>query len=176
MPGKQRNSPYSIPTDAGMPIHVSYIHPTAAGWKQFSPPFRHPALHRDSNEIADEKTVREQTGGMSLTCIRKSGQISVNMLHILFDKAWEPAPAAYRMYAFRGRYLGAASADYQWRYRNLFLFGETAVSGNGGVSTLNGAVASVHKNATITLLQRQLGVRYQSVYAAPFAESFGCLQ
>lgn len=135
--------------------------------------FQTSGLHRDSNEIADEKTVREQTGGISLTCLRKSGQISVNMLHILFDKAWEPAPAAYRMYVFRGRYLGAASADYQWRYRNLFLFGETAVSGNGGVSTLNGAVASVHKNVTITLLQRQLGASYQSVYAAPFAEVSG---
>ncbi|MFN7833361.1 MAG: ComEA family DNA-binding protein, partial [Bacteroidota bacterium] len=135
--------------------------------------FQTSGLHRDSTEVADEKTVREQTGGVSLTYISQSGQISVNTLNILFDKSWAPAPAAYRLYTFRGRYLGAGSADYQWRYRNLFLFGETAVSGNGGVSTLNGAIASVHKNATITVLHRQLGARYQSVYAAPFAEVSG---
>ena len=135
--------------------------------------FQTSGLHRDSTEVADEKTVREQTGGVSLTYISQSGQISVNTLNILFDKSWAPAPAAYRLYTFRGRYLGAGSADYQWRYRNLFLFGETAVSGNGGVSTLNGAIASVHKNATITVMHRQLGARYQSVYAAPFAEVSG---
>lgn len=135
--------------------------------------FQTSGLHRDSNEIADEKTVREQTGGLSLTCNGRSGHISVNTLHILFDKSREPVPAAYRLYTFRGRYLGAASADYQWRYRNLFLFGETAVSGNGGISSLNGAIVSVHKNATMTMLHRQLGTRYQSVYAAPFAEISG---
>ncbi len=135
--------------------------------------FQSSGLHRDSNEIADERTVREHTGGISVTLNGRSGQISFNTLHILFDKAWAPAPAAYRLYTFRGRYLGAGSTDYQWRYRNLYLFGETAVSGNGGMSTVNGAIASVHKNATITLLHRQLGVRYQSVYAAPFAEVSG---
>jgi len=135
--------------------------------------FQTSGLHRDSSEVADERTVMEQTGGLSVTHSGKSGQISVNTLHIMFDKSWEPAPATYRLYAFRGRYLGAGSADYQWRYRNFFLFGETAVSGNGGVSSLNGAIASVHKNATLTVLHRQLGTRYQSVYAAPFAEVSG---
>ena len=135
--------------------------------------FQTSGLHRDSNEVVDEKTVREQTGGISLTCTGNSGHLSVNTLHILFDKAWEPAQAVYRTGSFRGQYLGAGSTDYQWRYRNVFLFGETAVSGNGGISTLNGAVASVHKNTTITVLHRQLGIRYQSVYAAPFAEVSG---
>ncbi|MBL7829281.1 MAG: helix-hairpin-helix domain-containing protein, partial [Saprospiraceae bacterium] len=129
--------------------------------------------HRDSNEIADEKALREQVGGMSLTYLGRQGQISVNALHIAYDKPWSPDLAAYRRYAFQGKNLTGFSADYQWRKRNFLGFGEFARSDNGGMATINGLLLSAHRNVTFSAIQRTLAKDYQSIYAAPFAEVSG---
>jgi hypothetical protein len=129
--------------------------------------------HRDSNEIADEKSLREQVGGVSATYQWRNGQISANALHILYDKPWNPAPSAYRQFAFRGDALSGASVDYNWRWRNFFVFGEAARSDNGGMAMINGLLLSAHRNVTLSAVQRSLSKEYQSVYAAPFAEISG---
>lgn len=129
--------------------------------------------HRDSNEIADEKSLQEQVGGLSATYQWRNGQISANGLHIEYDKPWNPTFAAYRQFAFRGKTISSASIDYNWRWRNFFVFGETARSDNGGVASVNGLLLSAHRNVTLSAVQRSLSKDYQSIYAAPFAETSG---
>jgi hypothetical protein len=129
--------------------------------------------HRDSNEIADEKSLHEQVGGLSATYQWRNGQISANSLYIAYDKPWNPTPAAYRQFTFRGQNIASTSIDYNWRWHNFFLFGETARSDNGGVASVNGLLLSAHRNVTLTAVQRTLSKDYQSIYAAPFAETSG---
>lgn len=129
--------------------------------------------HRDSNEIADEKTLREQVAGLSATYQWRNGQISANGLYIGYDKPWNPSPSAYRQFTFRGKTLTGGSIDYHFRYRNFFFFGEGARSDNGGLATVNGLLLAAHKNVTLSILQRALAKDYQSIYANPFAESSG---
>lgn len=130
-------------------------------------------LHRDQNEIADEKALREQVAGLSATYQGRLGQVTANALHIRYDKPWMPDLAAYRRYAFQGKQLNGASLDYHLRWRNFFAFGETARSDNGGMSTINGLLLSAHRNVTLSAVHRALAKDYQSVYAAPFAEVSG---
>jgi hypothetical protein len=129
--------------------------------------------HRNSSEIADEKSLHERVGGISSTYRWHSGQISANGLLIAYDKPWNPAPAAYRKFAFRGKKLASASVDYNWRWHNFFVFGESARSDNGGLATVNGLLLSAHRNVTLSAVHRSLARDYQSIYAAPFAESSG---
>lgn len=130
-------------------------------------------LHRTQSEIADEKQLQEQVGGLSASWIGKRGLISANALHIRYDKPWEPTFAPYRLYAFSGKSLTGMSLDYQYRWRNLFFFGETARSNNGGIAAVNGLLFSADRHVTLTAVHRSLGKEYQSIYGNPFAEVSG---
>lgn len=127
-------------------------------------------LHRSRGEIADEKALQEQVGGLSTEFKWKNGQITANGLYITYDKPWTPQPAPYRKYIFQGQSLAAASLDYNWRYRNWLLFGETARSDNGGMAAVNGLLVSPDQHITLTAMHRALGKDYQSIYGSPFAE------
>jgi hypothetical protein len=130
-------------------------------------------LHRTSNEISDEKALREQVGGLSAAYLFQSGQISVNALHLRYERPWNPDAAAYRQFVFRGDRLTGLSVDYNWKYRNWMLFGETARSDNGAVATVNGLLLAPDRHVTLSAVHRRLPRDYQSVYAAPFAEVTG---
>lgn len=127
-------------------------------------------LHRNDAEIGDEKGLREQVAGLSAEYKWKTGQVTANGLYIGYDKTWVPQPAAYRKYVFQGKSIAAASIDYNWRYRNWLLFGETARSDNGGMAAVNGLLLSPDQHITLTAVHRSLGKDYQSIYGAPFAE------
>ncbi len=127
-------------------------------------------LHRTPPEILDEKALHERIGGISAEYKWRTGQVTANGLYIAYDKPWAPQPAAYRKYVFQGKTLAAGSVDYNWRYRNWLLFGETARSDNGGMAAVNGLLVSPDQHVTLTAMHRALGKDYQSIYGAPFAE------
>ncbi len=130
-------------------------------------------LHRTASEVEDEKSLREQMGGISVGYNGKFGHITANGLYIEYDKAWTPNFEAYRRYAFTGKSLFGASLDYNLRRRNFTLFGETARSDNGGMAAVNGLLFSASRNVILTAVHRHLEKDYQAVYAAPFAETSG---
>lgn len=130
-------------------------------------------LHRTAAEVADERAVREEVAALSLMRQGRRGQVTLNGLWMHYDKPWQPDLAPYRRFVFTGTTLLGASVDYAWRGRNWLLTGETARSGNGGLSTVNALQFSPARKITFSVLQRALGRNYQYVYAAPFAESNG---
>ncbi len=129
--------------------------------------------HRTTSEIEDEKELHEQVGGLAATWTGQRGQISANTLHISYDKPWNASPAPYRKFVFRGKSLTGTSIDYNYRWRNIFLFGETARSNNGGIAAVNGLLFSADRHVTLTAVHRTLGRDYQSIYGNPFAEVSG---
>lgn len=129
--------------------------------------------HRTTSEIADEKQLHEQVGGLSASLIGRHGQITANALHIAYDKPWNPSVEAYRLYTFRGKSLTGTSLDYNYRWRNVFVFGETARSDNGGIGAVNGVLFSADRHVTLTAVHRSLARDYQSIYGNPFAEVSG---
>jgi hypothetical protein len=130
-------------------------------------------LHRTESEIADEKAVREALTAVSLTRTLRQGHVTVNGLHVRYDKVWQPSEAAFRRFVFSGRELVAGSADYTWRGRSWLLSGEVARSANGGMAFVNGLQWSVARKVTAALVHRHLGRAYEFTYTAPFAEANG---
>lgn len=130
-------------------------------------------LHRTPQEIEKEGVVTESLAGASVTWNHENGQISVNALHLRFDKPFEPTLRPYRLYSFTGKQLTGLSLDYQHRFRNSIFFGETARSDNGGIASLNGVLLAADRRVTFGLVHRYFQPEYQAVYAAPFAEVSG---
>ncbi|MDX2134886.1 MAG: hypothetical protein SFV52_08875 [Saprospiraceae bacterium] len=135
--------------------------------------FQNSGLHRTPSEVADEKEVKENIYAGTLKWLNRQGHIALNGQHLRYDRPLMPSDELYRKYVFRGDQLTGFSVDYQWRFRNVFVFGETARSDNGGVSTVNGLLFSPERRVTMSLLQRAYGIDYQSIYALPFAETTG---
>jgi hypothetical protein len=130
-------------------------------------------LHRSPGEVSDEKSIREIIGGVNANYINKNGQIGLNGLFIHYDKAWNPSPASYHQFTFRGHQIFGLSADYNWKRHNWYFFGETARSDNGAIASVNGVLVTPDPHVTISALHRYYPAAYQSVYALPFAESSG---
>ena len=128
-------------------------------------------LHRTPSEISDENALGEQVAAASITHQWHSGQVSVNGVYYQYDKPWEPSFSAYRQFVFRGSTLSGLSVDYDWHYRNLLLFGETARSENGGIAAVNGLLFGPDRRTTFAILHRSLARDYQAIYGAPFSET-----
>ena len=130
-------------------------------------------LHRSEREIANKNIIQNLTLGASLKLKSEAKHIAFNVLYNQFNKAFQRDSKPYNQFAFRGKSLLNVSADYSYVFRNINLFGETAVSDNGGIGTVNGALIGLDKTLNMSILHRYYARDYQSLLANPVAESLG---
>ncbi len=130
-------------------------------------------LHRTPSEIADENAVEQFTVGGSLKYKMRQGHIALNALYDQFDTPLNRTPQPYNLFYFNGDRLLNVSVDYSWVWRNYNLFGETAVSDNGAVATLNGMLIGLDRKVDMAILYRHYPRNYQALNANPFGESSG---
>ncbi len=130
-------------------------------------------LHRTASEIEDEKAFRQTTAGANLLRRFPKGQIAANLVYDRLDKTLSRNPQPYNLFYFRGDRLLNLSIDYAWRVQNLHFFGETALSDNGAMATINGLLAGLDRKIDLSVLVRHFSPRFQTFYGAPFAETTG---
>ncbi len=130
-------------------------------------------LHRTLNEIADEGAIGQFTLGGSAKYRFRRGHIAVNALFDRLDRELRITPRPDNQFFFEGRQLFNASLDYAWRWRNLHFFGETAISDNGAIATLNGLLMALDRKVDLAMLVRHYPRDYQALNANPFGESTG---
>ena len=128
-------------------------------------------LHRTPGEIADENTVRQFTTGGSLKYRGDNWHIAANALYNEFDGSLSSTVRPYNQFYFRGQSLLNVGFDYSILWQNLNFFGETAMSDNGSIATLNGLLISLDRNADLSILHRYFPKDYQALNANPFAET-----
>lgn len=128
-------------------------------------------LHRTHTERIDQNLLGLFTVGGSVKRTFKTGSIALNTVFNQFDGRLEPREEPYNVYVFKGKSLLNFSTDYKKTYKNFHLFGETAMSDNRGIATLNGLLIGLDKQLSISILQRYFSLKYQTLQAQPFAES-----
>ncbi|PSR09275.1 MAG: hypothetical protein DA408_20785 [Bacteroidetes bacterium] len=130
-------------------------------------------LHRTANEIADRNVINNFTAGASLKWTGNKGHVAFNTIHNRLDKALTLTPRVYNRYYFQGKELTNASVDYSYRWRNLTFFGETAVSDNGAIATINGLLTTLDRRVNLAIVQRAYPRDYQALTGNPFGETSG---
>lgn len=145
---------------------------TGDGLEAFSA-FIESGFHRTATEIENRRTVRQTTGGASLQYIRPRVHLGLNAIQTWLDKPLTPSPRAYNQFYFRGDQLANVSVDYSFILRNWNFFGETALSDNGAMATVNGLLVGVDRRTDLAILYRHYPRDYQTLYGAPFAETGG---
>jgi DNA uptake protein and related DNA-binding proteins len=97
--------------------------------------------------------------------------VGATALHYFFDKPVIPESRRDNFFDFRGKENSNFSFDYQCRVGRLSFLGETAISGNGSLATLNGVQIRASSKFSASILQRSYSKSYHAYYGASFAES-----
>lgn len=128
-------------------------------------------LHRTQSELQDKNTVRQTSFGGSVKLHQNRFNISLNAVKYHFSKPLQKRDEPYNMYAIKGSDWHNISTDYNFVYKNLYLFGEAAADKRGSTAFVNGLIASVDPKVDVSLLHRHISPAYQALYANAFTEN-----
>lgn len=127
-------------------------------------------LHRTQSEIADEDAIDLTQGGVSVAYTRRKAHIAFNALYSRLSKPLNRDPDLYNQYYFNGDQVTNASLDYGIWFGGFHFYGETAMSDNGAISTLNGLLAGIDKHVSAVVLFRSYARDYQALTPNAFGE------
>ena len=138
--------------------------------EDFVSSFQESGLHRTPSQMEDRKSVEELASGANLSYRNENMKLGLNLLYFHFSRPLRPLDRAYNHFDFSGSRLGGASVHYEYFWRNALFFGETAMSDNGRLATLNGLNFRLDPKTSLALLYRNYDRAYQSIYASAFGE------
>jgi hypothetical protein len=129
-------------------------------------------LHRTPTELANRQRAREQVMGGNITYRnpQQTFSLGVTALQTLYDVALQQKPEPYNLFTFSGSKNTTVGLHYSYLWQNFNFFGETARSGNGGLGTVNGVLASLSEKVEVALLYRYYAKDFQTLYGAAFGE------
>lgn len=128
-------------------------------------------LHRTESEIANKNLVREQVYGGNLKYTHRLFSVGLTAQQSRIDAQLLPTGDLYSMYRFSGSENAVVGADYQAVLGNANFFGEGARSANGAFSFINGFVAALHPNLTVSAVWRHFEKDFQNTKANVFGEN-----
>ncbi len=130
-------------------------------------------LHRLPTEIERRRVLPVLEMGGSLRFPFKPGHIAINYSHLKLSGVLNRNILPYNQFSAldnESEWFNVG-VDYSFIFQNLNFFGETAVSRNGGVATLNGLLAGIDRNVSFGILQRHYQRNYIGLQTNGFAES-----
>jgi hypothetical protein len=128
-------------------------------------------LHRTPNEVADKDAVRMTLYGGNIKYRLNKGVVGINAVHTQFNTTITPADELYRKYSFTGNSISNFSLDYSFIVSNFNFFGETAMTNEAAVATVNGVTINEGSKIEMAFLHRWFSRKYYSVFNNAFAES-----
>jgi hypothetical protein len=127
-------------------------------------------LHRTTSEIDDEDAIDLLQGGLSLSYNRRRSHLGFNTLHSRLSTPLNRRPDLYNQFYFNGTQLTNASLDYGFWLGGVHLFGETAVSDNGAIATVNGLLVGLDRHVIAAVVFRSFDKDYQALSPNVFGE------
>jgi hypothetical protein len=136
--------------------------------------FKTDGLHRLQRDMEKRNKVPVQTFGGNLRWRFRSGWLGCTFIRYSFDSLrMNPVEKPYNLFAFRGRSNMNISVDYLLKRPHLFFYGETAISQNGALATLNELSVTPVSYVSFLASCRYFDKRYQSFYGNVSSQSSG---
>ncbi len=149
--------------------------------------------HRSLDANADSATIYTfKTDGYNRTVndLKKQRQASINLMganiqwrndffnigltgaaYNFGNKKLDPEMKEYNLYYLRGKKNFNIGMDYAYQRKKLLFQGETAVSENGGIATINNLLISPGSGMNFSLSYRNYSCDYQAFYSRSLSES-----
>jgi hypothetical protein len=128
-------------------------------------------LHRTQSELDKKHTTNQQIMGGNATFTYSNFQIGITAVHTQLDNSLEPDKSVYNYFYFSGKTQTTAGIHYRMRWKKLNLFGETAMTNNGSMATLNGFSFTPLSRVSLVALYRYYSPEYDTFYATAFSET-----
>lgn len=133
--------------------------------------FKTDGLHRLIRDREKMRTVAMQAYGGNIRYATPDICVGVTALSYSFgNKEVQPDLEPYNLYYFRGKRNVNISMDYLLKNRWIKFYGETALSANGAVATLNALQLTPASYFSFLLLHRYYDRKYQAFFGNAFAQ------
>jgi len=134
--------------------------------------FKTDGLHRRETEWEKRNTITTHVYGGNIRF--ESEYFSIGATALTYDfggLSVNPTPHPYNLFYFRGKRNANGSIDYYYRHRKFRIFGETAISQNGAVATLDAFRWTPTSYLSGLILFRSYARDYQAYYGKAFAQN-----
>ncbi len=128
-------------------------------------------LHRTPGELEDRWAINEIIYGGNITYRSRRLTVGLTGVGYQFSTELQRSDNLYNLHEFSGKQNSNFGIDYSFVWRNFHFFGETAMSQNLGMATINGLFMTIDPKVTITLMMRYLHPKYQALYANAVTEN-----
>jgi hypothetical protein len=126
--------------------------------------------HRTPNEMSRKDAATEQITGANVTVRRTNWQIGATAVYYDFDVTLIPNSYIYNHFEFAGKSNSNYSFDFRFRLGNAILYGEQAISQNGGTAILYGTQMLVGEQLVINMLYRRYDKKYHARHGRAHGE------
>jgi hypothetical protein len=134
--------------------------------------FKTDGMHRTAGDMDKRYNIDIHTFGGNIRYVSPLLTVGVTALTYSFGGlSVEPEPQSYNFFYFRGKRNTNASIDYTFGNRRFVIFGETAVSQNGALATLNAVKWNISTVFKAIILYRNYSREYHALYGISFSQN-----
>ena len=133
--------------------------------------FQTSGYHRTKSEIADENSLIQLTGGGHVTYSYDRWSFGLTMVYTRFNAEMNRSEEPYNQFLPEGKENTVAGIDWKGSVKNVFFFGEAAISANSGKALLTGVLLKPAPNVEFSLVYRNINKTYFSYFSNAFTES-----
>lgn len=133
--------------------------------------FQTSGYHRSGSEISGENAVNQLTAGANIRYSYNRWSLGVTTVYNRFNVAIDRGDEPYNQFLPEGKESLVAGFDWKGSVKNVFLFGEAAMSSKSGKALLAGAMLKPVSNAELSVVYRNIGKTYFSYFSSAFTES-----
>lgn len=132
--------------------------------------FQTSGLHTTLNEVADKNAIRENIVGGNISYTKRTYEIGATFYQVHYNGQLQKDLQPYNQFDFTGQSNMVGGLHYAWLIRNFHFFGETSMSRNKAIGTVNGVMVGLDPKLGMVLLHRYYQKDFQNLYANAIAE------
>lgn len=132
--------------------------------------FQITGYHRTPGELEDKDVTTETVFGGNLTFRKGNFKAGLTAVNYRFGQELNKSLKPYNQYDFQGKQNTNVGLDYQFTWKDIYFYGEAAISENKGMAFLNGAIFKLVPQVFLSALHRYYEKDYQALHSGGFGE------
>ncbi|MBX7181643.1 MAG: helix-hairpin-helix domain-containing protein [Bacteroidia bacterium] len=133
--------------------------------------FDQSGYHRTVSEMDNRKTIQERMAGGHLSFKYKTLNLGFTGVNYKYSREIQANDDLYNQFELAKQSNSNYGIDYSYTFRNLNLFGETSMSQNGGLGSINGLFWMLDPKLTLIAVRRDFQPKFQSRYSNAITEN-----
>jgi len=127
--------------------------------------------HAYPSELADRHAISETVLGGNVSLNMEKFRLGLTGIHYNYGANLVKSPTIYNQYDFSGKSNSNIGSDFQFMVKDVTVFGEGAMSQNGGKAFMSGMLFNLSSQINMALLYRNYEKNYQNMYSNAFGEN-----